>query len=169
MKKNKLFTLVLLASVALFSSCGSISGLLTKHKRPVYLMMSPGDLVVKIDGVKQEIESDIFATYSLNGLTINYYTSSIRLPYKDKVKMEISSQGKSAIFELKPKNSGAIFWGNFISFPIVGHIVDGVTKNNKTLKPRYIDVESALAGKPSKDWRGKGKLKRLEKKSIKKG
>jgi hypothetical protein len=50
---------------------------------------------------------------------------------------------------------GAIFFGNMFSFPVVGHIIDAVSKNGKTLKPRYIDVELSPEGKPVADWRGK--------------
>ena len=162
-------TFALILTALLFSSCGTIGGLVTKNKRPVFLMMAPNDLVVKVDGVTQDIESDVFATYALGNTTITYYTSSVRLPYKEKVSVEISSGGKSATFELKPKMFGAVFVGNMFSFPIVGHIVDAVTKNSKTLKPRYVDVERALEGKPVKDWRGKKKLKRIQKKAIRKG
>ncbi len=161
------FTLIL--SALFFSSCGTIGSALSKHKRPVFLMMAPSDLVVKVDGVTQDIESDIFATYAVGNTTVSYYTSSVRLPFKNKVSVEISSGGKSATFELKPKMFGAVFVGNMFSFPIVGHIVDAVTKNGKTLKPRYIDVERALEGKPVKDWRGKKKLKRIQKRAIRKG
>jgi hypothetical protein len=170
MKITRTFTsITLILSALFFSSCGSIGGALSKHKRPVFLMMAPQDLVVKVDGVQQDIESDIFATYAVGNTTIDYYTSSVRLPYKKNVSVEISSEGKTATFELKPKMFGAVFVGNLILFPIVGHIIDAVTKNGKTLKPRYIDVERALEGKAVTDWRGKKKLKRIQKRSIRKG
>jgi hypothetical protein len=54
-----------------------------------FLMMAPKDLVVKVDGVTQEIESDIFATYALGNSTIDYYTSSVRLSFKKRVSVEI--------------------------------------------------------------------------------
>lgn len=167
MKKSNLLRAVLLIATALFfNSCGTISGLVTKNKRPVFLMMAPKDMVVKVDGVTQDVTSDVFATYVVGNTTYTYYTSSVRLPYKETVTMELISGGKTASFELKPKMFGAVFWGNIFSFPVVGHIVDMATKNSKTLKPRYIEVQRALEGKPVNEWRGKKKLKRLQKREI---
>ncbi len=148
------------------SSCGSISGLITKQKRPVFLMMAPSDLTVDVDGERQEITSEVFATQTIGNTTYTYYTSAVKLPYKKAVSMTIRSGGKSATFELQPKTFGAVWVGNIFSFPVVGHIVDMATKNSKVLKPRYIDVERALDGKPIKEWRGKGKLKRMQKRAI---
>lgn len=169
---KKLFKLFIVGGlIASMTSCGSIAGLISKGKRPIHLMQAPKDLEVYVDGQKVEITSELFASTAIGNTTVDYYTAGVKLPYKKKVTVELKqpSTGKSATFELKPKGSRAIFWGNLFIFPVVGHIFDAVTKNSKRLYPYYIDVESALDGKPFKEWRNKGKLKRNEKKQIRKG
>lgn len=163
MKKLTLQIFFLMMAVVFMSSCGTISGLVTKGKRPVFLMMAPSDIRVTVNGESQDITKDAFATTE----SATYYVSSVRLPYKENLTMVISSGGKSASIDLKSKTFGAVFVGNFFSFPIVGHILDGVTKNSKTLKPRYIDCERALEGKPMSEWRSQGKLKRMGKRAAK--
>lgn len=162
MKKSTLQLSLFMALAMALSSCGTIAGLITKQKRPVFLMMAPSDIRVEVNGVRQDITSDAFA----GGSNVTYYVSSVRLPYKEDLTMVISSGGRSASIDLKSKRFGYIFWGNMFSFPIVGHIVDAVTDNNKTLKPRYIDCERALEGKPVSEWRSQGKLKRMGKRSA---
>ncbi len=144
------------------SSCGTIAGLVTKKKRPLFLMMSPTDLKVEVNGERQVITSDVFASNS----ACTYYASSVRLPYKEDLTMVISSGGRSASIDLKSKGFGTIFVGYIFSFPAVGHILDVTTKNNRTLKPRYNDCERALEGKIVREWRSQGKLKRMGKKSA---
>jgi hypothetical protein len=160
MKKIINLTIVVVAA-ATISSCGSISSLVSK-KRTVHLMQAPSDLEVIVNGEKQNVTSEVFASYE----NTTWYTSAVKLPFKKPVTMELRSGSKNATFELKPKGSRAIFWGNVFSFPVIGHIFDAVTKNSKRLYPYYIDVEYALQGKPIAEWRGKGKLKRMEKRGA---
>lgn len=158
--------------VAAFSSCGTIAGAITKGKRPSFILNAPADVVVKKDGQVLDLELELFTATNYVGSTAstNYYTAAVKLPYKKKVTLEFSSKslGKTVTLELKPKNQAAIFWGNVIIAPIVGHIIDAVTKNNKILKPKYIDVASVFNNIPVKDWPSQGKLKRMEKRRIKK-
>lgn len=162
MKKITNHLFLFFTATVLLSSCGTISGLVTKGKRPVFLMMAPSDIRVEVNGERQDITKDAFASSEY----ATYYVSSVRLPYKEDLTMVISSGGRSASIDLKSKTFGAVFVGNFFSFPLVGHILDGVTKNSKTLKPRYIDCERALEGKPISEWRSQGKLKRMGKRSA---
>lgn len=166
----KSFAVISLAACGLLglNSCGSVAGALTKGKRPSYIVNSPADVVIKQNGKELDVALELFAITEGYGQTLNFYTSAIKLPYKDAVTLQISSGGKTGSVELKPKGNRSIFWGNLIFAPIVGHIIDGVTKNNKSLQPRYIDVESVLNNVPLKDWPRQKKLKRLEKRKIKK-
>lgn len=150
-----------------FCSCGSIAGALTKGKRPAFIVNAPQDVVIRQDGKELDIDLELFAVTQGYGQSLNYYTSAIKLPYKQAVTLDISSGGKSGSVDMKPKGNRAIFWGNLIFAPIVGHIIDGVTDNNKSLQPRYIDVESVLNHVPLKDWPRQKKLKRIEKRKIK--
>ncbi len=175
--KTLIYSLLSISSLALLSSCGTIAGALTKGVRPVFLIDAPEDLVVSFDGKSKDITLEVFASTSnsyhsnLSNTTtttnVNYLTSAVKLPYKNKGALQLNSAGASTNVELKPKGQRAIWWGNFLFFPITGHILDAVTDNNKTLFPRYIDVPAAMAGKPVKEWRSQGKMKRMEKKSIK--
>ncbi len=163
--KKLVGSICILAIVIFFASCGTIAGALSKGKRPVFLIDVPKDLVVKVNGKELDIELEAFASGGVGNVTNTYYAPAIQMPYKHPATIQLSSaaMGKSGTLDLKPKNQSAIFWGNVIIAPIVGHIIDAVTKNNKTLTPRYIDVPAALAGKPKSEWRSKGKLKRLSK------
>lgn len=181
LKMKKCQLLLSIVSLFILSSCGSISTLFMKE-RPVHLMGAPSDLQVKVNGESKNISSEYFGQ-SLDGYstrfdgssvrhTTDYYTAAVKLPFKNgPVTMELYSPSKkqSATVELTPKRWSIIFWGNMFSFPLSGHILDGITDNNKILKPNYIDVEYALQGKPVSEWRGKAKLKSKEKKAIRKG
>jgi hypothetical protein len=48
-----------------------------------------------------------------------------------------------------------------------GAAVNGVTKNNKVLQPKYVDVNSVLNNVPMKDWPSQGQLKRISKSKAK--
>lgn len=167
--------IALTASVALLSSCGTITNSISGGKRPVWLMQAPSDIQVKVNGEDVDVKKEYLASNQSSGgavsVTTNYFTKGVRIPFKKNAVMELysPSQNKSAKFTLKSKGSGLIFWGNLFFFPVVGHVIDATTKNNHLLKPRYIDVEYALDGKDVKDWRGKNKLMRKEKRSIRKG
>jgi hypothetical protein len=179
---SRLLTLSIVALIAVtFSSCGTISNAVTGGKRPSFIVNAPKDVVLKLDGKELDIKSELFASTSgqissatssskiQTIATRNFYTSAVNIPYKKPVTLEISSAstGKTATIKLKPKRQSAIFWCNLIFCPIVGHIIDGVTNNNKILTPRYIDVASVLDNVAIKDWPSQGKLKRLEKSKAK--
>ena len=164
--KTLIYSILSISSLVLLSSCGTIGGLLSKGERPVFLIEAPQDMTVNFEGQSKDISSEAFASTGFNNTTITYYTSAVNLPYKHKGTLKLSSSTGSSSIELKPKGQRAIWWGNFILFPIWGHIIDATTKNNKTLFPRYIDVPAALAGKPVKEWRSAGQLKRLSKKQA---
>ena len=166
----KTFLALSLATSVLLSlsSCGSIFSAFTKGKRPSYIVNSPKDVTIKQDGKPLDITSELFASTGFNGTSIDYYTAAIKLPYKKPITLEINSGNRTGTIDLKPKGTRYIFWLNLITFPIVGHIIDAVTHNNKSLQPRYIDVESVLNHVPQKEWPSQKKLKRIEKKKIKK-
>lgn len=171
-KKSAIKTFVVLSLAAsgllTMSSCGSIAGAITKGKRPSYIVNSPQDVSIKQNGEALDITSELFASTGFNGTTIDYYTAAIKLPYKKPLTLEFKSGNRTGTVDLKPKGNRGIFWLNLIFAPIVGHIIDGVTHNNKSLQPRYIDVESVLNHVPLKDWPNQKKLKRIEKRKIKK-
>jgi hypothetical protein len=158
--------------VAAFSSCGTIAGAISKGKRPAFILNAPSDIVIKKDGKVLDIELELFTSTESLGSTAstNYYTAAIKLPYKKSAVLEFSSVslGKTATLEMKPRRYKGIFFLNLITFPIVGHIIDGVTHGNKVLGPQYIDVANVLNNVPVKDWQSQKKLKHMEKRRIKK-
>lgn len=174
MKHFKLLTFNDILSVGImslllfaFSSCGTIASSFSGGKRPSFIVNSPADVIIKLDGTPLDISRELF-TSSVNigaTATTNFSTAAVNLPYKKAITLEISSpsSGRTGTIELKPKGSSAIFWGNLIFAPIVGHIIDGVTGNSKTLRPKYIDVTSVLNKVPFQDWPSQGQLKRREK------
>ncbi|MDB5119602.1 MAG: hypothetical protein JWN56_820 [Sphingobacteriales bacterium] len=162
-----------IASLSLFtfSSCGTVASSFSGGKRPSFIVNAPQDVIVKLDGTPLDLSSELF-TSSVNigaKATTDFSTAAVNLPYKKAITLEISSPstGRTGTIELKPKGSSAIFWGNLIFAPIVGHIIDGVTGNSKTLRPKYIDVTSVLNKVSFKDWPSQGQLKRREKDLIK--
>lgn len=168
--RNHFFVLPLVAgAMALISSCGTIASGITGGKRPSFLMNAPADVQVKLNGEVQDIKSELFASNVTGSSTVDYYGWAIKIPYKQPVTLEISSSslGKTGTVELTPKSSSAIFWGNVFICPIAGHILDAVTKNNKMLRPKYIDVVSVLNNVPQKDWPSQSKLKARAKKGAK--
>ncbi|TKB96940.1 hypothetical protein [Pedobacter cryophilus] len=152
-----------------FSSCGTIGAALSKGERPSFIVNAPKDVVVKLDGKEIDISSEIFAAGGVGNVTNTFYSSAVNVPFKKPITLEISSAstGKTAMVDLKPKNGSVYFWGNLIFAPIVGHVIDGVTDNNKELTPRYIDVASALNNVPFDQWPNQGKLKRIQKSKAK--
>lgn len=153
------------------SSCGTIAGALTSNKRPVFMMEAPRDLQVTHEGKKVNITSDAFASSSGGSVTTTWYTSSVRLPYKKTTTIELysPSQNKKATVELKSKGSGGIIFLDLMFTGGVGVVIDVLTKNHKVLKPKYVDVQRALDGKPRNEWRSQGKLKRITKRKINRG
>ena len=175
--KRLLSSVIIIATALSLTSCGTIAGALTKGKRPAFILNAPSDIVIKKDGEVLDISLELFASKEFIGAknvgdveSINYYTAAVKLPYKKATVLEFSSAslGKKATLEMKPKRWSGIFWGNLLFAPIVGHIVDGTTNNNKVLEPRYIDVASVLNNIPLENWESQSKLKRLEKRKIKK-
>lgn len=164
--------LLLVAAIGLTSlnSCGTIAGAITGGKRPSFLVNAPKDVTVKLNGETLDITSELFASNVAGNATRDYYAAAVKMPYKKALTIQLSSAsaGKSTTLDLKPKGISAIFWGNILIAPIVGHIIDGVTNNNKMLQPKYIDVQSALNNIPVKDWPSQGKLKRISKSAAKK-
>lgn len=134
------------------------------------MMDAPADLEVKVNGEPVELKKQYYSSNESSGsgvkVTTNYFTSAARISHKQSADIQLysPSQNKTANFTLKPKSSGLFFWANLFTFPVGGHIIDAVTKGNKLMKPRYVDVSAALDGKPVSEWRGKNKLTRKEKK-----
>lgn len=159
---------IVASSLLVFTSCGTIAGAITKGKRPSFLVNAPQNVAVKQDGKELDVALDLFAVTEGYGQSLNFYTSAIKLPYKNATTLEITSGNRSGTVDLIPKGNRGIFWGNLIFAPIVGHIIDGVTHNSKSLQPRYIDVEGVLNHVAVKDWPRQKKLKRIEKRKIKK-
>jgi hypothetical protein len=151
------------------NSCGTFFNALAGGKRPTMLVNGPKDFVVKLNGEEQNITSESFAGGGIGNVDVTYYGAAVNLPFKKPLTVEISSmlENKTGSVNLTPKNSGAIFFLNLITFPIVGHIIDGVTKNNKVLQPKYVDVNSVLNNVPMKDWPSQGQLKRISKSKAK--
>ena len=163
---------VAVAYLISFSSCGTIFSAFQKGKRPAYLVDCPKDVVVKLDGKELPINLEVFASKEFIGSTasVNYYTSAVKLPYKKPITLEFTSPslGKTATIAMKPGKYKGMFFLNLITFPIVGHIIDAVTHNNKIQKPGYIDVMNVLNNVPMKDWPSQKKLRSMEKKRAKK-
>lgn len=179
MKQLNLILNVMLAGcvVLSFSSCGTILSGATGGKRPVFMMMAPDDLEVKANGIPVDLTKEVYASYENSGgttgigTTNSFYTKGARLPFKKDQVLELSSKstGQKASVTLESKGKGGIILMDLFLTGAAGLLVDIPTGNHKILKPNYVDVESALAGKPVKDWRGSGSLKVAQNKKIKKG
>jgi hypothetical protein len=166
MKKNLLTIVSALSAMVFMNSCGTMIYSINKGKATVSLLQAPQDLQVKMDGKRVEIVSEVFAATGNTHTTTQYYTSAIKLPHKKKATIELysPSTGKKSTVAIKPTTSGTIIAAD-LSFGFgVGLIVDLVTGNYKKLSPRLIDVQNSLDGKK---WIRHGKLKRIEKKRIK--
>ena len=168
---QKLFCFIVLGSLSSFilSSCGTVLSVFG-NKSEVSLLQAPNDLKTKIDGKDVEMESIYVAGRGIGSVTTSYYSSGVKFDNKKidhTLELYSNSSDKRVTLEMKAKRNPNVFWINLIFAPIVGHIIDGVTKNNRWTAPRYVDVEYALAGKEQKDWRSKSKLKRLAVRKIK--
>lgn len=162
---------VVAGSSALFllNSCGTVMYSSTKGKAPVFMCRAPNDLQASCDGKRLELESEVFAATATTNSTTTYYTSAVKLPHKHKQTIELYSPSlnKRATVYVKPKVSGKLIFLDAILTASIGFYVDIPTGNLKILKPRLIDVESALEGKPRSEWKSQGKLKRMTKRKIK--
>lgn len=165
--------LILLAAAAFFmaslNSCGTILNAKKKGKTEVFLIGAPSDLSVSSNGQHLSIESDIFAANGKEHGATAFYTSCVRLPRKKKATLTLSSGGKTAQVVVRPKVWGKIVVVDALLTAGIGWWIDIPTGNILTLKPRLIDVPAALAGKPRSKWRSQGKLKRQQKREIKRG
>ncbi len=174
---KKLLTVVC-GCIGLFSlnSCGVLSSALTHGKSTVFMMRAPKDIEVTSGGKKLELTRDVFAAKSRtssNGIyntttTTSYYATGVKLPSKKKATIEIysPSENKRATVDLKPRANRNIIWADLLLSGGAGLIPDIATGCIKFLTPRLVDVESALAGKPRKEWLSQGKLKRMAKRGA---
>ncbi len=167
--KNLLFIAATAFLALSLNSCGTILNAKKKGKTEVFLIDAPAGLSVSSNGENLSIESDIFAATGKEHGAIEYHTNCVRLPRKKKATITLSAGGKTATVALKPKVWGKIVVVDALLTAGIGWWVDIPTGNILTLKPRLIDVPAALAGKPKSQWRSQGKLKRQEKRRIKKG
>lgn len=161
--KKKLTVLPLLSYLIIFSlsSCGSIYSAFHHGKRPVYFVDAPADLEVTMNGQKLEMHEDVAVStsHSMGHTTVhnNYYTPSVRIPYKHDATLEVysPSKNKRGTFTLQSRVSGNYVIVDILLTAGLGLLVDLPTKNAKVLKPRLVDTRAALAGKPVKKWRSK--------------
>lgn len=166
MKKNLFTVVTALCAMLLMNSCGTIVNALNKGNSTVSLLQAPSDLEVKLNGKKIKITSEVFAATATSTTTTQYYTAAIKLPNKERATVELysPSEGKRSTVNLRPTTSGTIIVADlFVGFG-VGLVLDLVTGNHKKLSPRLIDVRNSL---DNKKWIKHGKLKRIEKRSIK--
>ena len=162
-----------------FSSCGVLSNALTHGKSSVFMMRAPKDLEVSSNGQKLELVRDVFAAKSRshdNGIyktttTTSYYATAVKLPHNRKAKIELYSPSlnQRATVDLRPRANRNIIWADILLTWTMGLWIDIPTGGLKFLTPRLVDVESALAGKPRKQWLSQGKLKRMTKRGADKG
>lgn len=170
--KNLLLVAAAACFITTLNSCGTIANISKKGKTEVFMIGGPEDLQVSSGGKRLEIESEVFAASSSIGgdATTTYYTAAVNLPRKKKASLELysPSMNKRATVALKPKVWGKIVFLDVV-FGGIGLFVDIPTGNIRTLKPRMVDVQAALAGKPRSQWKSQGKMKRMTKRKIKRG
>ena len=168
--KKLLTGIIGLFTVVGLSGCfGTLLSAVTHGKSTVSLMGAPKDIqVTDKQGNKLPVTSEIF-TGSANGSS--YYTSAVKLRAKQRTSIELysPSMNKRATVDLKPRASKNIVWLDILLGFGSGLIVDIPTGNLKMLTPRLIDVQSALEGKPRKQWLSQGKLKRMAKRRANHG
>ena len=174
MKKLLVISIAIFTVMALNGCCfGTLNNALTHGKSNVSLMRAPKDIQVTHNGNKLDITSEVFAVSSRVGsnVTTSYYTSAVKLPCKHRQTIELysPSTNKRATVELKPRASRNIIWLDILLGAGSGLLIDIPTGNLKILTPHLLDVESALDGKPRKEWMSQGKLKRMAKRHIKHG
>lgn len=170
--KNLLFVAAAICFMTVLNSCGTIKNASKKGKTEVFLINGPKDLRVSSNGQSLSIESEVFAASGhTDGSTTAFYTSAVNLPSKKKAVLELysPSSGKKASVTVRPRLWGKMVVVDMLLTAGIGLLVDIPTGNIRTLKPRLIDVENALAGKPRSKWKSQGKLKRMTKRKIKKG
>lgn len=173
MKKLFIIAASCVAVTSLTGCFGTISNALSHGKSTVSLMRAPQDLQVSVNGKELEKTKEMFASSSSIGGSsyTDYYTSAIKLPSKKKVTIDLYSPSmkKRASVELKPRASKNIIAADIIFTAGASLLVDIPTGNLKILTPRLLDVQSALEGKPRNKWLSHGKLKRMAKRSAKRG
>lgn len=154
MKKNIIFLFASVVILFTVQSCGTISSSISdwpKGMRPVYLHNCPNDAVVKCNGINIPIEESEYVRWKD---VTKIKMPTIFLPYKLDTSITISSAslGKSETISLKSKLWGFSTTINCCTFPIMSHIIDYATKNDRVLKPRVIDVTAFLNGKSKSEW-----------------
>jgi hypothetical protein len=163
--KAMISTLLLAIGGALFMGCASLASGITGGRRPVYLINSPFDLRVSTDGKERRITREAFDANPNAGIV--YYTAGVKLPFKEPMQLELYSGSRTAKVQLRPKTRVVYHVLTLFIFPIGGNIIDAVTKNDKELYPKYIDVQAAMAGAGPDEWVSQGKLKRQTKRRAK--
>lgn len=159
--------LFFVGNLAYLSGCGTLSSGISGGKRAVYLINAPYDLRVLANGKERKITSEAFAyTPTSSSSGINYFTSGVKLPFKKRTQLELTSGNQTAVVELRPKTRAVYHIATLFIFPIGGNILDAATKNDKELYPRFIDVQAALSGIDKDKWASQGKLKRQTKRKA---
>ena len=158
------------------NSCGVLNTAFTHGKSTVFMMRSPGDIEVTCEGKKLDKVRDVFAAKSRthsNGVyntttTTSYYATGVKMASKKRATIEIYSPSlnKKATVEVKPKGSKAIIFCDVLFTFGIGLIPDLLTGDYKYASPQLVDVESALAGKPRKEWYSQGKMRRMAKRGA---
>lgn len=155
MKKLKRYTTFLLFTlvVAGFNSCGTISNAISDQKdlRPVFLNNCPSDAVVIFEGKEYPLSSGEYVKYQVVTNT-TYKMPAVYLPFHKSGDLTIKAGGKKNTIHMKAGMWAAVCAGNCIFWAGLGHAVDYFTKNDRILKPRVIDVQAFLDGKPIGDW-----------------
>jgi hypothetical protein len=165
--KTIISILLLICGLTYLTSCGSLSSGISGGKRAVFLINAPYDLKVIANGEEKEITREAFAyTPTSSSSGINYFTSGVKLHYKERVQLELISGNQTARVELKPKTRPVYHIATIFIFPLGGNIIDAVTKNDRELYPRFIDVQAALSGINQNKWESQGKLKRQTKRKA---
>lgn len=140
--------------MVLVSSCGTIVDAISKGEnkgqRQVYLMNCPDDVVITFAGVTYPVST---ADYMKNAY-VKIKMPAVFLPYKANGTLTLSSaaMGKSNTIDMKSSLWGPTTCLNCIFLPGVGNAIDYVTKNDRILKPRLIDVTAFLNGQPKNLW-----------------
>lgn len=154
MKKNIISVFAAVVILFTIQGCGTISSSISdwpKGTRPVYLHNCPSDAVVTCNGVN--IPIGVAEWIRWKDIT-KVIMPAVYLPYKVNADIVISSasMGKSDSLHLKCKLWGFSTTVNCCTFPVMSHIIDYATKNDRVLKPRVIDVTAFLNGKPKSEW-----------------
>ena len=165
--KNSLKTMQNLVTAiccsALLSSCATM---FAPKTTPVVLVDAPGDLVVKKDGQKLNIESVISNVAGrLDESTVTYYAAGVQLDKKEKKQtLSLESSGKSNNVEIKLGAGGNWIVLDLFTGGLLGWAIDASTGKWRVAKNKFVDVPAVLNGTEA---RSQGKLKRTIKRQAK--